>query len=220
MWKHQDFWKDSSGYAEVEATILFPILIMIFAGLVLLAMYIPTRGALQEATQYAATAIATERGDTWLYCDPETGAFSWHARRDQLDNVYVSLLKSVVNSEKRDDAADAERLTQTVERHSVLTPAGELEVEYGFVNYIVYQEVVVTATRTIPMPVDLSFVGFPTEIPVTVTSTAVVQNGDEFVRNIDLAGDFLAYLDEKYNISEVFSGVTEFMNRFRDFIGI
>ena len=33
------FQEDTRGYAVVEATILFPIIIMIFTGLVLLAMY-------------------------------------------------------------------------------------------------------------------------------------------------------------------------------------
>ena len=64
-------WRDDKGDAVVEATILFPIIIMIFAGLVLLSMYLPTRANLQRATQYAATAMATERSDTWLRHDPK-----------------------------------------------------------------------------------------------------------------------------------------------------
>lgn len=88
---------------------------------------------------------------------------------------------------------------------------------YGVVNYIVYKEIVVTATRTIPMPVDLSFVNFPTEIPITVTSTAVVQNGDEFVRNMDLAKDFTEYLGEKYGFSDIFSSLSQLGDRFAGF---
>ena len=41
MKEYETFWKDSRGYAVVEATILFPIIIMTFAGLVLLSMYMP-----------------------------------------------------------------------------------------------------------------------------------------------------------------------------------
>lgn len=67
-------------------------------------------------------------------------------------------------------------------------------------------------TRTIPMPVDLSFVKFPKEIPITVTSTAVVQNGDEFVRNIDLIADFIGYLEEQY------PGKFQFLNDFKNYM--
>ena len=52
--------RDTRGYAVVEATILFPIMMMIFAGLMLLAVYLPNRAVLQRATQYAATAMATK----------------------------------------------------------------------------------------------------------------------------------------------------------------
>ena len=43
MKQRMHFWKDTRGYAVVEATILFPIILMSFAGLVLLSMYLPTR---------------------------------------------------------------------------------------------------------------------------------------------------------------------------------
>ncbi len=77
-------WKDERGDAVVEATILFPIIMMIFAGLMLLAMYLPTRALLQRATQYTATALATERSGRWLRCNPETGDYYWV--RDKKEN--------------------------------------------------------------------------------------------------------------------------------------
>ena len=212
-------WRDTRGDAVVEATILFPIIIMIFAGLVLLAMYLPTRAALQRATQYAATAIATERSDTWLRHDPDALAYYWIHDKDELGNVYGSVLGSLTGN-NRDDEDNAIQTTINMEKKGVLQPAGELTVTYGVVNYIVYKETAVTASRTIPMPVVLSFVNFPTEIPITVTSTAVVQNGDEFVRNMDLAKDFTEYLGEKYGFSDIFSSLSQLGDRFAGFLGI
>lgn len=213
-------WKDKNGYAVVEAAILFPIIIMIFASLVLLAIYLPSRAVLQRATQYAATAIATERSDTWVSFDPSGMRYGWLNSRSELDNVYTSLFRSVLNNGRRDEADEARQIVSNVERQGFFKPAGSLDVEFGVVNYVLYKEVVVTATRTIPSPVDLSLIGFPNEIPIRVTSTAVVQNGDEFVRNIDLAVDFVEYLDERYELSEVFRGVSELCNTFNEFLGI
>ena len=203
----------------VEATILFPIIIMVFAGLVLLAMYLPTRAALQQATQYAATAIATERSDTWLRHDPDSMTYYWETDRSALGSVYGALLGALTGN-NRDDADNAEQAVINMEANGVLELAGELSVEYGVVNYIVYKEIVVTVTRTIPMPVDLSFVGFPSEIPVTVTATAVVQNGDEFVRNMDLARDLTLFLAEKFNLTDMLDGVAELGRKFTGFLGI
>lgn len=208
-------WKDIRGDAVVEATILFPIIIMIFAGLVLLAMYLPTRAVLQRATQYAATAIATERSDTWLRHDSETLTYYWETDRGSLGNVYASLIKALAGS-GRDEADEARQTVIHMEKRGPFQPAGDLTVEFQAVNYIVYKEVVVTATRTIPMPVDLSFVRFPKEIPITVTSTAVVQNGDEFVRNMDLA----ASVADQLGVSEMFGNLKKLGGKITGFLGI
>lgn len=219
MTKQENLLHDTRGDAVVEATILFPILMMIFAGLVLLAMYLPTRASLQRATQYAATAIATERSDTWLRCDPETLEYYWIDDKDDLGNVYGSVL-GALKGNNRDEQDNAEQMVIHMAGKSVFQPAGELTVSYGVVNYVIYKEVVITATQIIPVPVDLSFVGFPTEIPITVTSTAVVQNGDEFVRNMDIAYDLAVYFSDKLGLDEMFGKVGELAGRWNNFLGI
>ncbi len=215
------FVKDTSGGAVVEATILFPIMIMIFAGLVLLSMYLPARAVLQQATQYAVTAIATEKSDTWLFYDEKNMKYYFKENKGELDNVYAAFIKSVSLDNKR-DKDKVEEIVINVEGNKVNTintPSDDLEVKFGIINYVIYKEIIVTATRTIPSVVNLSFVGFPKEIPITVTSTSVVQNGDEFIRNIDIAVDFAKYMDGKYNISDAFSGVTDFLEKFKSAFG-
>lgn len=217
--KQRTFWKDTRGDAVVEATILFPIIFMIFAGLMLLAMYLPTRALLQRATQYTATALATERSDTWLRCDPATGKYYWLNDKKDLGTVYGTVF-GALKGNNRDEAAAADQLVRKIESEGLVKVTADLEVEYGVLNYIVYKEIIVTATKTIKMPVDLSFVGLQNEIPITVSSTAVVQNGDEFVRNIDLAVDLVSDLSEKYGLDKTFGKVGEFLNKFYDLLGI
>lgn len=203
----------------VEATILFPIIFMIFAGLMLMAMYLPTRALLQRATQYTATALATERSDTWLRCDPATGKYYWLNDKKDLGTVYGTVF-GALKGNNRDEAAAADQLVRKIESEGLVKVTADLEVEYGVLNYIVYKEIIVTATKTIKMPVDLSFVGLQNEIPITVSSTAVVQNGDEFVRNIDLAVDLVSDLSEKYGLDKTFGKVGEFLNKFNELLGI
>ena len=215
MKEKKNLWQSTDGYAVVEATILFPIIMMIFAGIVLLAMYLPTRAALQRATQYAATALATEQSDTWLSFDAGDMTYEWITQKKDLPNVYVALVSSFF---KGDAGEKAKSIVQTLENNGITQTVGELTVSCEIHNYVVYKELVITATRTIPVPVDLSFVNFPTEIPITVTSTAVVQNGDEFVRNMDIAADFISYLEEKYNLP--FDRLSEYINKAWSFLGV
>ena len=218
MKQQNNLWKDEKGGAVVEATILFPIIIMIFAALVLLAMYLPTRGALQYATQFAATAIATEKSDTWQSYDEDSDRY---VQKSKLDNVYISVIKSIASSNENEKA---EGIVKNKENTDIISFEDKVKVDCKIINYVIYKEVAVTATRNIPMPVNLSFIKFPTEIPITVTSTAVVQNGDEFIRNVDLATDFIGYLyeklDEKYQFSQVFEKVNAIANNINAFLGI
>lgn len=207
------FWKDTNGYAVVEATILFPIILMSFAGLVLLSMYLPTRAVLQRETQYAATALATPQSDTWLDFDKARVTYYWRDKNNPPSNVYVALLSALFKGD-----GDAESIVKKLEEHNLVSRVGELTVSCEINNYVVYKEIVVTATRTIPIPVNLSIINFPQEIPITVSSTAVVQNGDEFVRNVDLAKDFVQYLNEKYNLQ--IEKLAEWINKAWKFLGV
>ena len=206
--------EDTSGDAVVEAAILFPIMILIFAALVLLAMYLPTRAALQRATQYAATAIATEKSDAWLFYDNKSNAYYWENNKSNLTNVYAALF-----SGGGDIDARGRDIVTWIEASCISSKAGTLDVKSHIVNKIVYKEVVITATRTFTEPVGLSLIGFPKEIPVTVTSIAVVQNGDEFVRNMDLAVDFVEYIVEKLKITNITESIGSFGKKVASFMG-
>ena len=109
-------------------------------------------------------------------------------RRGRLTDIYFSCFLKIFYNEQSDYAA-VEKIVKNMEQKGIYIPAGDLEFDYKITNFVVYKELHVTATRKIKSPVDLSFVGFPTEISVTVTSSSVVLNGDEFVRNIDLVKD-------------------------------
>jgi len=209
-----DCFANTAGDAVVEATILFPIMIMIFAALVLLAVYLPARATLQRATQYAATALATETGDTWLFFDE--GNMSYHREKDirKLKNVYADLFTRDNNVQAKGEAIVIE-----IESRGISSKSGRLSVESNILNRILYKEAVVTATREFQMPVDLSFIGFPMTIAVTATSTAVVQNADEFIRSVDMAGDFVEFIVDRYNLHSVLDAISSFGNRVTGILG-
>ena len=206
--------RDTTGDAVVEATILFPIMIMIFAALVLLATYLPARAALQRATQYAAIALATEISDTWLFFDEGSMTYYREADIRRLKNVYVDLFTG-----SDDVQSKGEAIVLDIENRSISSRAGQISVESSIVNRILYKEAVVTATREFSMPVNLSFIGFPETIPVTATSTVVVQNADEFVRSINMASDFVEFIIDRYDLHNVTDAISSFGSRVAGILG-
>jgi hypothetical protein len=187
---------------------------MIFAALVLLAIYMPAKATLQLATQHTAITLATELSDTWLYFDENNMTLSNYDNRSQLVNVYAGLFSA------RDDISDkGELLVTYIESRSISSKAGELTVDVSFVNNLLFKEIVVTATREFPMPVNLSFIGFPETVSVSAASTAAVLNGDEFIRNVDIASDFVEYIIDKYNLHNITDAISSFGSKISELLG-
>ena len=207
--------RNTNGDAVVEATVLFPVMIMIFAALVLLSIYLPAQAALQRATQHAATALATECSDTWLFFDAGNMTYYRESDRSRLKNVYADMFTG-----SGDVTSKGEIIVIDNESRSISSKAGSLTIdECTVINRILYKEVVVTATREFPMPVNLSFIGFPESISITATSVIVVQNGDEFIRNMDIADDFLMFIIEKYNLFNLTETISSFGSRVSSLLG-
>ena len=205
--------RDDDGDAVVEAVILFPIMIMIFAALVLLAVYLPTRAALQRATQYAATALAVKHSDTWLFFDEGSLSYYWENDKTKLKNVYEALFSGF-----GDIASNGEEIVIGIEGGGISSKAGKLDIECYPVDQFVYKEVVVTASREYAVPVNLSFIGFPDAIKIAVSSTAVVQDGDEFVRNVDLASDFAGYISKKFGLTDISGSISDSLGKAAPFL--
>ena len=208
-------YRDTEGDAFIEAAILFPVMIMIFAALVLLAAYLPSRAALQRATQYAATAIATECSDTWLSFNNSTMTFHWESNKNNLQNVYAAMFSANSDMEQR-----GEEITLNIEKQGISAKAGALDVKCKIMNWFLYKEVVVTAQRVFTVPIKLSFIGFPEVITITVTSRAVVQNGDEFVRNMDLAVEFAQFVVEKLGLNGITEAIDSVKGKAASLLGI
>jgi len=218
------FFKGDAGFAVVEATFVFPIMFMIFFALIMLAFYLPQRAMLQRATQFTATAIATEMSDTWVYFDANSRTYRRHTSHSDLPNVYVALFRSIFTGRTATGAAGtAEQAVigfDSAENMPIIA-TGDIDVEFRLRNFVVYKEVEVTATRVIPIPVNFQSIQFPGEIELVVTSTAVVVNADEFIRNVDLAVDFLAWVRREIPwVDDIFESVTNFGNRVGGLLGI
>jgi len=190
---------DTTGDLVVEAAILFPIIIMIFAALVLLAMYLPQRMILQDAAQTAAMMISTQRSDTWIAFDENANRVS-RGNMPRPPNVYVDFVRNASLSRRQEDASRAESLVRAIAGRGIVSAPGHITVEFDVVNFIIYQEVIVRVAQEIPMPVNLSFIGFPSTLLLEQEARAVILDGDEFVRNINIAKDMVTWIGSRFNI--------------------
>jgi len=214
--KHNGILRSDCGYAVVEATILFPIMIMLFFTMVLLATYLPQRTILQEAAQAAAVAIATENSDTYVAFDEDGQRVEKEypqrvfEKNGQFNKEYFN--RSVYGAAidgmwltKEEAEAKAASIVEHYAGKGVFAVPGKIDVQCSTTNYVIYQEVCVTVTQTIPVPVNFSFIGIPSELTLVQEAKAVVQNGDEFIRNVDIVKDLGIWAADEFGVSEKLS---------------
>ena len=185
--------RSTGGFAVVEATILFPFMFMVFLALVLCAIYLPQRAILQRATQLAATAIATEIGDTWIEYDVNSMSYK---KKTSVPGVYASMFNTDTSAYANKAVNIARKIDE--KENIPLISNGTLTVSCTITNYAIYREVTVTSTRKINVPVDFSWALFPRTIEMSVTAKATVKDGDGFVGNVDMGIGFLAWLDYQF----------------------
>jgi hypothetical protein len=141
--------------------------------------------------------------------------YYWAVDRNSLGNVYSPIYGGSVDIQSR-----AEEIVIHSDRQLASLRGGALTVEAFTVDRIIYREIVVTARRVFTTAIDLSFIGFPRTVEIVVTSTAVVSDGDEFIRNFDLATDFANFISKRFGFSDAGNTIGSYGSRFKSVVGI
>jgi len=115
--------------------------------------------------------------------------------------------------------AKAERIVRH-EMYNVIIQLNnaQLSVNAEMINFLIYREIRVTAQQSITVPIDFSFISFPQTIDIVVSSNAVVPDGDEFLRNVDMAIDLVRWMSERFGIEgNALQRIPEYIDRFLGF---
>lgn len=187
------FIKSNRGDAVVEATILFPIMIMIFAAIVLLSIYLPQRAVLHNAAQLTATAIAKEFSDTGFHFDDatlqESFDFDLHptifnSNRDHRNGFWYRAFGRFNDAGTRYEERAQNIVDEALSRGFQITNE-PVDVGFDLSRTLLYTEIHITVSQAVPFPVNLSFIGFPEEIVLEQTASAFVADGSGFLRGVD-----------------------------------
>lgn len=189
----ESFKLNHKGYAVVEATICFPLVIGLFTALILLSLYLPQKSLLQYAAQKTANTIAVDLSDTWVTL-PEGST--------TLSRILVDEIMEKREEFSLDDRQKAENLLLTLGYNSLSWEIEKISVDCRVLEDIFGKDVQVTVYANYVTPVDLSWLGFSRIIPLTISANAVVNDGDDFVRQMDFFVDLVkdgGFLVEKEN---------------------
>ncbi|MEG1752676.1 MAG: hypothetical protein RR234_02065 [Christensenella sp.] len=195
--------KNEKGNAIVEATFIFPIVILTTLAFYFLIIYMYNRVNLQKSLdlymEVCSKSVAVANQD---YGSP----LSVTIKPTPLlkpKNPYRNFTSS------NDLSDELEQAVLNYAKQGSLFASNNDDVNIQIKNYILFKEIKGSAARTFKMPINLSLIGIDSNVTIYAASRRMVQDHDEFMRNVDLVIDATSYFDEKYGISDKIGGIKD-----------
>lgn len=188
--------KEEKGLAVIEATLLLPFCMIMVMALYYAAIFMCQKANIQANVQNALVYYKNVETDTYVEASDKM--------------AYVKTDKTV--SAEGGSYGDAEylfpyrfigmgfdknsftRFFRTMCGYMFFdtdTEISNIEVETHAANYVVYKEITATVRQTVRPAVSLAMVGAPDSMVISCTSSVVVSNADDFIRNTDFVIDIV-----------------------------
>ena len=182
---------NEKGAMFVEASFVFPIMILIIIAMYYASIMAYERAALQSGVESTALLYKNSYSDDYIdigsnvTASKEEDMVSYDNLNTQeslkFNNPYDCIFMTKDGTVK---ATLNNGLFKSITGY--LFWGNTLNVEVNHENYIVYKKVSITATETAKLPLDFSIIGLPNEYKISATATAMVNDTDEFIRDTDL----------------------------------
>lgn len=212
-------WKDEKGEVIVEATFIYPVVLIIVAFLLLLGLY-EMQGVLeysqaQYVANYTVKSIRNPGYDFFGTVDDKKIDFvdiNENFKDIDRNNLRAKLYHRFLFS--KDDCQSKMK----AKIRTLLNTGNLLNIDTN-VNAICKKSilntsVVISVTDSITMPKFLNYIGLNNKWERTVTATAVITDPAEFIRNTDLAIETVNNIFEKLGISD---NINSLITKTKDF---
>lgn len=210
----KNFKSDETGAAQIiEAAIIYPVVFMILFYLIYMGLYILQCVTVESYAQKIALMAAREVAHPGYIDEIDSNAIDasvdYSGNEIHLSNDPKSIgvssayryfaPKNLISKEKQDYLKN--QLENLIKTSSIIGNSdGDIKVTINFKNYVVVQQVEVTATQKLASFPVLKFFGMNDGLTVSSTAVASVNDSDEFIRNVDFINDIIETIGKKLGI--------------------
>ena len=212
------------GHIAVEAIIILPIAVLSTLLLLYLSLFLFQRASLQAALETTLVYYKNTVTDTYVTknaemeytegSDYQVGAGNSYSASRPL-SPYRGMFGdgNNLNSQK-----DFEKYFKSTAERILYRNDLSLTIDYS--NYVLLKQFEATATQTVKPAISLSVIGVPDSMKISCTSTVVISNADDFIRNTDFVFDIV----EDTKLGQAASGLVDkakgFYEKFKQKFGV
>jgi len=172
----RNFYKDQSGVAIVEATLVFPIVFFILVFLMMISFYLYQKVAVDSDVRRAAVMISHAKA----FPDGMNSPYRyWTSNIDGISTMQLEL----------------DRLLETNQFFFSSNFTSKIACQ----NDSLSQQIIVHTNNQSQFPSFFQLIGLEKFFQTDVYTIAAVHDPAEFIRNVDIAFDFVHDLSEQYS---------------------
>lgn len=216
----QTFRKSEQGTAMVEATLMLPFCMIMIVGVLYAALYLCQKANIQSNLETALLYYKAAESDTYVESKSqmEYSGNGLEAAGSNFGEIrYLNPYRFFFMDFKE---SDYKSFFKSICGHMFFDTGESVAITAQKHNYVFYKSIEATATQTVKPPINLSMVGGPQAMTIEVTGEIVINDGDDFIRNVDFAIDMLADTKLGKFVQGIGQKTQEIYGKFKDVLHV
>lgn len=214
--------KSEKGTAIVEATMLLPFCMLMVLALYYASIFVCQKANLQANVENALIYYKNVDSDTYVHASDamsyqKSGSVTTANGSSYASPTYEQPYRFLG---MKFENAKFERFFRSMCGYMFFDTGSNVKLTTSTKNYVVYKEIKATATQTVKPAISLSVIGVPDSMKISCTSTVVISNADDFIRNTDFVFDIV----EDTKLGQAASGLVDkakgFYEKFKQKFGV
>lgn len=187
-------YKNESGMAIVEATILLPVCIIMVVAIYYASIFMCQKANLQANLQNTLIYYKNVDSDTYVTLNTDNITYTLGENTVDADGNGYGTPKPLFPYRFfgfKVEKSKFEAFFRSMCGYMFFDTGSNVELSVTPTNYVIYKTITATATQTVKPAVSLRLIGLSDEFTIKATGKVVVTNGDDFIRNVDLVIDLV-----------------------------
>ncbi len=212
--------RDDRGYVFVEATIVYPIMFFVIIFLIYMGNMFLLRARIDSAVAHEAIVYANYFANPYVrYLEDNDYKIENTAKSNDLTNSLYRYLYKNGKYANSDEVATLEKRIGQIGFFNNVSPENIKVSAHGINNYVIYQTYEVEASYELKFPIKFIFMDDYWVLYMSAREEAPITDQSEFIRNIDMAVDYIERTEKGNKAIEQFSKLKNNFDKLLNKIG-
>lgn len=212
-----------NGYVIVEATVVYPIAVLIFFVIFYAAVFLFQRARLQAGLENALLYYKSEKVDSYISMLDKIGNEEGAKTGNQIQieksgfkNPYGDMLSLLIDTVTKEDKKDEEKIEKFLKASYNI----DADVELDYKNLYFVKKIEAKATMKQSTGINIAWIGASNHVDIVADAKLMVVDGDNFIGDADFVVDLISKTAVGEKLSDAVDKITKLYGKMKDKLGV